>query len=124
MNPILRQIAIALVCSAVSDTYLNVINYGFRGEIMLALRLLRCKNPYAEGILAPISEGYYGNSYIYSNLEGYVADVIDYIGVPDISYAIEVVTSDIEAEVGDYVSGLGDMRSVCISIFNTGELPN
>ena len=124
MNPVLRRIAIAIVCSAVSDTYLDIINYRYRGEIMIVLRLLRCKNPYAEGILSFISEGYYGNSYIYSNLEGYVGDVIDSIGVPDISYAIEVVTNDIESEVEDYISGLGDMRGVCLSIFNTDNLPN
>ena len=124
MNPIIRRIAIAIVCSAVSDTYLNVIEHRYRNEIMIVLRLLRCKDPYAEGIMSIIATEYYGNSYIYSNLEGYVGDVINSIGVPDISYAIEVVTSDIEAEVGDYISGLGDMRSVCLSIFNTGELPN
>ena len=124
MNPIIRRIAIAIVCSAVSDTYLNVIEHRYRNEIMIVLRLLRCKNPYAEGIMSIIATEYYGNSYIYSNLEGYVGDVIDYIGVPDISFAIDIVTSDIESEVADYVSGLGDMRGVCLSIFNTDNLPN
>ena len=123
MNPILRIITIAVVTNALRERYLDILNRNLAPEVMITLRLLRCSSPYSEYIVSLLAEKYYENSYIYSDLEGFVASVVDSQGRPSVSDAMEECLDEIEGEIMDFVSGLGDMRSICISVFNTDLLP-
>ena len=123
MNPILRLLAKLEIKSALSSVYIPVFNE-YSGEIMMSLRLLRCKAPYSEYILSLLMNDYLEQSSIYSDLDSYVEELINNMGTNiDVGNAIEVGTNEIESEIKDYMSGIGDMRTICISVFNTDSLP-
>lgn len=123
MNPILRFLAKLEIKSALSSVYIPVF-YEYSGEIMISLRLLRCKAPYSEYILSLLMNDYLENSSIYLDLDGYVEELLNDMGnTIDVGFAIEKGTNEIESEIKDYMSGIGDMRTICISVFNTDSLP-
>ena len=58
------------------------------------------------------------------DLDGYVEELLNDMGnTIDVGFAIEKGTKEIESEIKDYMSGIGDMRTICISVFNTDSLP-
>ena len=115
------------ITSPIYQPYLTVyipIFYEYSGEIMISLRLLRCKAPYSEYILSLLMNDYLENSSIYLDLDGYVEELLNDMGnTIDVGFAIEKGTNEIEPEIKDYMSGIGDMRTICISVFNTDSLP-
>lgn len=123
MNPFIEGIAY-LIAMELTDYYKNILYDKVNDEIMISLRLLRCRQPYSNYILGLLEEKYLSESYIYSDIVDYTNELAQSMGFKGLFSVKGTIESDIEAEVSDFVSSLPDMREICINVFNTDELPS
>ena len=123
MNPFIEGIAY-LIAMELKDYYKNILYDRVNDEIMISLRLLRCRQPYSNYILGLLEEKYLGESYIYSDIFDYTYGLAISVGIKGLFSVKKTIESEIEAEILDFVSTLPDMREICISVFNTDGLPN
>ena len=123
MNPFIDGIAY-LIAMELRDYYKNILYDKVNDEIMMSLRLLRCRQPYSNYILGLLEEKYLGESAINSDIVDYTTELAQSMGLKGIFSVKGTIENEIEAEVSDFVSSLPDMREICISVFNTDELPS
>lgn len=123
MNPFIEGIAY-LIAMELKDYYKNILYDKVNDEIMISLRLLRCRQPYSNYILALLEEKYLEESAINSDIVDYTKGLAQEMGLKGLFFVKETIESEIESEVLDFVSSLPDMREICISVFNTDGLPS
>lgn len=123
MNPFIEGIAY-LIAMELKDYYKNILYDKVNDEIMISLRLLRCRQPYSNYILALLEEKYLEESTINSDIVDYTNGLAQEMGLKGLFFVKETIESEIESEVSDFVSSLPDMREICISVFNTDGLPS
>lgn len=123
MNPFIEGIAY-LIAMELKDYYKNILYDKVNDEIMISLRLLRCRQPYSNYILALLEEKYLEESAINSDIVDYTNGLAQEMGLKGLFFVKETIESEIESEVLDFVSSLPDMREICISVFNTDGLPS